>query len=310
MRILRPDLRPSTLAELVEAFLADLEYRSASKHTVRALDADLRKFSAWHKQSGKGEINPAKIRAFIAHMHHGGLARSSQCRILGTLRNLFKYGKRLGIPGLWEVDPMQGVKAPKGPKPLARYLQPAEVERLWDAVDLGTPLGIRDRAIIEVLYAAGLRISELVGLDWPDIDLPERSLRIRGKGGRERVAMIGRPARAALEAWQGTQERVRLGRDGGGQAVFIGNGGKRLTQQGASLILAKIGKKAGIPNLHPHALRHTFATHLLERGMDIRHVQALLGHESIRTTARYLHLGTARLQEVYRESHPRPKMTP
>jgi integrase/recombinase XerC len=209
------------------------------------------------------------------------------------------------------------VRSPKVPKTLPRHLRPGEIENLLEAPAASVlgdePLPRRDRAILELLYAAGLRVSELVGLDWQDVDLQARVVRVMGKGGKERMVPFGRPAEEALRHWLEVWEGIRAARrerreDGQPEPVFLNHLGGRLSDRSVRNILDRWVDAAAVARgVHPHTLRHTFATHLLENGADLRTIQELLGHSSLSTTQKYTHVDIERLLSVYRGSHPRAR---
>jgi integrase/recombinase XerC len=236
------------------------------------------------------------------------LEKSSQGRALSAIRSLFRFACR---EGMLAANPAQGVRTPKMQKTLPRHLRPGEIENLLEAPDASEPLGRRDRAILELLYATGLRVSELVGLDWGAIDLANRVLRVMGKGSKERMVPFGRPAVAALREWLEVWEEVRgPGQEPESEPVFLNRFGGRLTDRSVRRILDRHVAAAAIAaGVHPHTLRHTFATHLLENGADLRAIQELLGHSSISTTQKYTHLEVETLLSVYRGAHPRARGT-
>ncbi|HEV2843533.1 MAG TPA: tyrosine recombinase XerC, partial [Thermoanaerobaculia bacterium] len=253
-----------------------------------------------------GDVDPLAVRSFLAAITRKGLAKKSQGRTLSAVRSLFRFACREGI---LEANPAQGVKTPKAPKTLPRHLRPGEVESLIEAPSGDAPLERRDRALLEVLYAAGLRVSELVGLDWKDIDLSARVLRVMGKGSKERMVPFGRPAAEALRAWLEVWETARGAKDDGdGEPVFLNRFGGRLTDRSVRRVIDRWVDAASVARgVHPHTLRHTFATHLLENGADLRAIQELLGHSSLSTTQKYTHLEVERLLSVYRDAHPRAR---
>ncbi len=303
---------------LIHDFLRHLDLeRNFSPHTLRAYSGDLERFSSFlaeYQNLAPAALTPetvdrAAVRAFLAAMTRDGLARSSQGRALSAVKSLFRYACREGrLP----ANPAAGVKTPKQDKTLPRHLRPGEIERLVEAPEGEKPLDRRDRAILELLYATGLRVGELVSLDWPDIDLKARVLRVLGKGGKERMVPFGGPAAAALDAWLKTWEDVfrrpqAAERDD--EPVFLSQRGRRLSDRSVRRIIDRYAAAAGVPaGVHPHTLRHTFATHLLEEGADLRTIQELLGHSSLATTQRYTHVELERLLRIYRESHPRAKV--
>ncbi len=304
------------LQALVRRYLAHLEgERNLSPHTLRAYQNDLDRFVAFLARDflarpaeslAPADVDRLAVRSFVAALAKDGLARSSQGRALSAARGLLRYAVREG-----EIDanPARGVKTPKAPKTLPRHLRPGETETLLEAPDTSEPLGRRDRAILELLYATGLRVGELVSLDWPEVDLSGQVLRVLGKGGKERMVPFGRAAAAALSAWLADWEEVRgeavIEED---EPVFLNHRGGRLTERSVRRRLDRHVESAAVAaGVHPHTLRHTFATHLLEAGADLRSIQELLGHSSLSTTQRYTHLDIDRLLHVYRESHPKAK---
>lgn len=247
------------------------------------------------------------VRSFLAHLARQGVGRRSQARALSAVRGLFRFACREGV---LDTNPATAVRTPKQPRPLPRHLRPGEVETLLEAASGEEPLARRDRALLEMLYATGLRVGELVSLDWPDVDLSGRVLRVMGKGGKERMVPFGRPATKALRAWGADWEEIRGHRDStpGEDPIFLNHRGGRLTARSVRRILDRYVDAAAVASgVHPHTLRHTFATHLLEQGADLRAIQELLGHSSLSTTQQYTHLEVERLLNVYREAHPRAR---
>ena len=304
------------MRNLIHRYLEHLEgERNVSPETLRAYERDLLRFHRFVAQDFLGaepapkDVDALAVRSFLAAMTREGLAKRSQGRALAAVRSMFRYACREGILA---ANPAQGVRTPKVPKTLPRHLRPGEVENLMDAPAVAgdKPLAHRDRAILELLYAAGLRVSELVGLDWKDIDLSARVLRVTGKGRKERMVPFGRPAGDALRRWFEEWEAIRA-RQGGREEedpVFLNHLGGRLTDRSIRNILDKWVESAAVAKgVHPHTLRHTFATHLLENGADLRTIQELLGHASLSTTQKYTHLEVDRLLSVYRDSHPRAR---
>lgn len=305
------------MEHLVERYLEHLaEERNLSPHTVRAYGGDLDRFLGFlareflgkeRKEVRPPEVDALAVRSFLAHLARQGVGRRSQARALSAVRGLFRFACREGV---LDTNPAAAVRTPKQPRPLPRHLRPGEVEALVEAASGPEPLALRDRALLELLYATGLRVGELVSLDWTDVDLSGRVLRVLGKGGKERMVPFGRPATEALRAWGAACEEVR--RHGGSQSeedpIFLNYRGGRLSARSVRRILDRYVDAAAVAaGVHPHTLRHTFATHLLERGADLRAIQELLGHSSLSTTQQYTHLEVERLLSVYREAHPRAR---
>jgi integrase/recombinase XerC len=302
---------------LIHQFLEHLQgERQLSPQTLRAYEHDLVTFHEFLARDFLGkepeevrpqDVDPLAVRSFLAALTRRNLGKRSQGRALSAVRSLFRYACREGI---LEANPAQGVRTPKVPKTLPRHLRPGEVESLIEAPEGDGPLVFRDRAILELLYAAGLRVSELVGLDWKDVDLSARVVRVMGKGSKERMVPFGRPAAEALRAWLGAWETVRSPADraDAGEPVFLNTFGKRLTDRSVRRVIDRwVDAAAVAKGVHPHTLRHTFATHLLENGADLRAIQELLGHSSLSTTQKYTHLEVDRLLTVYRDAHPRAR---
>jgi len=300
---------------LIYRFLRHLEAeRNYSPHTLRAYSSDLERFHRFFAidycgvaldAASVAEVDAVAVRSFLASLARSGVGRGTQARSLSAVRTLFAFACR---EGTLEHNPATAVRTPKQDQKLPRHLRPGEIETLLEAVDGKEPLARRNRALLELLYATGLRVGELVSLDWSDLDLAGRVLRVLGKGGKERMAPFGRPAVVALEAWRDHWPEVRAEVADGDEPVFLNHRGRRLTARSVRRILDQAVETACLaPGVHPHTLRHTFATHLLEGGADLRAIQELLGHSSLATTQRYTHLDVDRLLNVYRESHPRAK---
>jgi integrase/recombinase XerC len=328
---------------LIHRYLEHLEgNRNLSPHTVRAYEGDLLRFLDFlagdFLARPAGEVRPTEVdglavRSFLAALHTRGLGRRSQARALAAVRGLLRFACREGILA---ANPAQGVPAPKLPTTLPRHLRPGEVEALLEAPTaaadpspgsepapggaLAAALARRDRAVLELLYAAGLRVGELVGLDWGSIDLSARMVRVLGKGGKERMVPFGRPAAAALRQWLLDWESVRAPQAkaargeqadhaaAGEEPVFLNHRGGRLGDRSVRRIVDRWIEQAALARgVHPHTLRHTFATHLLEGGADLRSIQELLGHASLSTTQKYTHVDVERLLTVYRGAHPRAR---
>ena len=241
-----------------------------------------------------------------------GLGRSAATikRVVVAVRSLYRF---LALEGVTSSDPAADVEVPRVPAGLPKALTEDEVNRLLDAVVGDDPVACRDRAVLEVLYGTGLRIGELVGLSLADVDLEDAQLRAFGKGAKERLVPLGRPAVRALLAWLDPDHRGALAPDrwarrSDAEAVFLNVRGGRLTRQGAWGIVRRYGDRVGLADrLTPHVLRHSCATHMLDHGADIRYVQELLGHASVSTTQIYTRVSTERLWQVYRDAHPRAR---
>ena len=247
-------------------------------------------------------IDRALLRDYLSTLNAEGYVKASIARRVSELR---AFGDFLVRDNVLARNPFRQVNAPRIPKRLPRYLTVSEVEALLAVPDTATPLGLRDRAIIEVLYAAGLRVSELARLDMADVDMTLLTVRVLGKGGKERIGLLGQPAAGALWAYLQAGRPMLLGKRPT-QAVWLNRRGGRLSVRGVALMLSAAGEQAGIRfPISPHVLRHTFATHLLDGGADLRVVQELLGHASLSTTQIYTHVSQSRAREVYIHAHPR-----
>jgi site-specific recombinase XerD len=296
----RPAVDPRTLS-LLERYLKERGAgRNLSAYTLRNYRADLMPFledlagrNVDPLEAGRGDL-----RRYLARLVATGTAPASVTRKVSTIRGFYKY---LRAEGHLETDPFYGVKGPQKPRRLPKFLATDEVARLIGAADGREPAGLRDRALLEVLYAAGLRVSEVVGLDVVDIDLRDRVVRVRGKGNKERIGVFGAPAELALDRY------LREGRpalaSGKETALFLNRFGGRLSARSVQTIVRTCAVKAGIPReAHPHLLRHSFATHLLDGGADLRVVQELLGHESPNTTQVYLSVTESRKRAAMEEA--------
>lgn len=302
------------LAQQIERFLDHLRVeRGLAENTLEAYRRDLARYRAFllRRRVRDGAIAAADdVRGFVAHLsaavHADGrrYQASSVARALSAARAFHRFLVREGLAG---DDPSAGVVRPKLPRSLPRPISVEEAARLLDGPLDPSPAGLRDRAILELLYGSGLRISELVGLDVDDLDMEEGSVRVLGKGGREREVPLGRAARDALARYLAAG-RPALASARSRGALFLNRRGGRLTRQGCARILARRARAAGIEaRVTPHTLRHSFATHLLEGGADVRVVQELLGHASVATTQVYTLVTREHLREVYLTTHPRAR---
>jgi integrase/recombinase XerD len=295
----------------VEDFLIWLAAeRGRSRNTLVAYRRDLTGFCSWIGEQGRSmdDIRPTDLDAYVGVLRSRGLAPSSVKRTLVAVRSLFRFRAQ---EGLSDFDPSAGVETPRVPSGLPKALTEAEVQALLDAVTGEDPVALRDRAVLEVLYGTGARISELCALRLGDVDLDGSMLRLFGKGARERQVPLGRWARVALDRWlsaegRGSMEPERWARRDDAEAVFLNQRGGRLGRQGAWGIVRRYGDQVGLQGrLTPHVLRHCCATHMLDHGADIRAVQELLGHASISTTQVYTMVSNERLFAAYDAAHPR-----
>jgi integrase/recombinase XerC len=317
----------------LEDFLEHLRLNdNASLHTVRAYESDLSQFLTFlavHAGRTRTELAAAdfsrlNIRAFLADLHTRGNSRASTARKLAAIRTFARYLRR---EGFLHADPAALVGTPKREHRLPAHLGEAEMSRLLEMPDTSTPLGRRDRAILELFYASGLRLSELVGLGLEDVNLTGRVIRVLGKGGKQRLVPFNRTAEGALRAWMKDRETVAaeaekepvkegprrsarkppiLRRGSPRLPLFLNYQGGRLSTRGVDRLVRKYVAACSTRfGISPHALRHSFATHLLERGADLRVIQELLGHARLSTTQRYTHVNSAQILEAYRKAHPK-----
>ena len=282
--------------------------RDASPYTVKNYSHEIGEFIAFAREQGVTQLEQIDrnlLRLYLTWLAAEKKARGSIARRLSELRS---FGKFLVRQGVLKANVFDSVSAPSQGKRLPEYLEHDQATALVTAPDTSTPAGLRDRAILEVMYAAGLRVSELVGLNVDNLDLARGQARVWGKGGKERVALFGQPAARALKTYL-RDGRPQLLTGKSSQALFVNQrGGGRLTTRAIGMILEKYAKRADVPGrVHPHLLRHTFATHLLDGGADLRVVQELLGHADLATTQIYTHVTQARARDVYRKAHPRAK---
>ncbi len=307
---------------VIEGFLEYLDgERNFSPHTVRSYSSDLEQFCGFLLDCGEGDdesqadevsqtlshlidnVTPMQVRGYLGMLRNREYSKATIARKLATLRSFYKYLVRIGQ---MEASPVAVVRTPRQDKRLPKYLDIEQIEALMDAPDTDTFLGARDRAILETIYSAGLRISELVGLNMEDFDEFSEAVRIRGKGKKERIAPIGSKAVEAIEYYLAKRtESFGPARRG---ALFVNKHGTRLSQRSIRRKFDRYLREGGIDtHVSPHALRHSFATHMLNAGADLRSVQELLGHSSLSSTQIYTHLTTTRLKEVYDRAHPLTK---
>ena len=315
---------------VLQRFLRSLAARDASPHTQRAYATAVGRYLDWLAARGVDWRSPTRtdLRAYLAALSID-TARSSVAQRLAAIRAFHRFAVREELAA---GDPWGAIATPRLPRRLPRVLEVEQVERLLAAIDeefeevsrqrsgrtparqgVAVALALRDRAIVEVAYAAGLRISELAAAELGSVDLRRAEIRVLGKGRKERIGMLGRPAIRALEAYLEDGRRVLLGEATPSSgvppaAVFLNHHGSPLGVRGLRFKLDRLCRRAGLPvGVSPHTLRHSFATHLLDGGADLRVVQELLGHESLATTQIYTHVSAARLQTAYRDAHPRAR---
>ncbi len=289
---------------LEERFFSYLRVeRGLSANTLAAYRTDLAKLSRFAGTCGKDllSMQPEDLAAFLRTLHKSGLNPKSIARILVTVRGLFKF---LIQDGHLKVDPTSSLETPKSWQSLPHFLAADEVARLLLSPDLSTDLGLRDKAMLEVLYATGLRVTELVSLAATNLNLDLGFLTVFGKGGKERAVPLGTSAVEWTRKYIAVRSRL-LASDKTATALFITESGHALSRQAFWRLIVLYGQRAGIGHITPHLLRHSFATHLLDNGADLRSVQMMLGHSDISTTQIYTHITNERLREIYQKFHPR-----
>ena len=295
---------PESLSAAVTAFLATLrDARQASPHTLRGYAADLAGVvTAFGADAAVTALEARRLREHVSERAGTGLAPASVARLVAAIRS---FGKWLALTGRLGASPAGLLRAPRRGRKLPRWLEPDEIARLLDAPQGGEFAAVRTRAVLETLYSTGMRVGELCSLDEARLDLIGGVVVVRGKGRKERLAPLGGPAIRAIEAWRQLRD-ARFGRSGRDAAVFRGTRGGRLDQREVRRLLADAIAAAGLAGrTTPHTLRHSFATHLLRAGADIRSVQELLGHASLATTQIYTHLSIEDLRAAYIKAHPR-----
>jgi integrase/recombinase XerD len=296
---------PSPLDEALDRYLAHLRVeRGLSPATLESYARDLREYLDWLAAKGLlqlAQVTEPKVLEHLGALQRRGLSRASQARHLAAMRGLHKFASAEGIAPL---DPSEGVGAMRGTRPLPNFLSVDEIDRLLNQPDASTAPGARDRAMLEVLYASGLRVSELVALPLGAIDQGTGVVRVRGKGGKERIVPVGERAQNSLSTYLSGPRQKLLGARRCPD-LFVTPRGAGMTRQGFWKLIGRYARAAGIAQrVYPHSLRHSFATHLLERGADLRAVQAMLGHADIATTQIYTHVDRERLKAVIAK-HPR-----
>ncbi len=297
------------MEKLVSEFLDHLEIeRNYSKHTRSAYAGDLGQFLSFLSEDGGADppdadsVDKSVVRAFLHHLHREGFSRRTIARRFAAVRSFFHYLCREGVVS---SNPCVYLTTPKWDRHLPRFLDKSQVEALLGQPDRGRVLGLRDVVILELLYGAGMRLSELVGLDVGAIEMTEERIRVIGKGDRERIVPLGGPALSALAAYMDVRPMLIKTEREDNAALLLNQHGRRLTGRGVQYILGRYGLRISQQGLTPHMLRHTTATHLLDAGADLLAVKELLGHERLSTTQVYTHVALDRLKKTYEEAHPR-----
>lgn len=301
----------ATYIQALDEFLRYIEdQRQYSPETLRAYRGDLLQFGEFlgdgdlKKADHPRQLDKLAVRGFVARMSRSGLGKSSIARRLSAVRSFLRFVVREGV---LETSPAETVPAPRAPKPLPRTLTVDEVFGLLDGIQTDDIAALRDRAMLELLYASGLRVSELVSLDLADLDLTAQVLRVMGKGNKERMVPFGTKAETAIRKWLKPSQTLR-GRNESAEALFLNLRGTRITDRSVRRILNRRLQDAAIfAHISPHDLRHSFASHMLGSGADLRAIQELLGHASLSTTQRYIHVSTDALMRVYDKAHPRAR---
>ena len=305
------ETRSTMMDPAIRAYLRHLKLdENCSPETIRAYASDLGEFATlMEREIGGGrdadarKVDRLAIRAFLGELHHRQVKRSTVARKLAAVRSFFRYLKRQGKIA---ANPTLGVSTPKQERRLPRQLSVDEMSHLLEMPDDSTALGARDRAILELLYATGVRVSELTSLDFDDLDLSEGMIRVLGKGRKERMVPVGSKAIQALRKYLRRRGELEPKAGSGKDALFLNFRGKRLNVRSVRRLLNQALEAAAIVRkVSPHTLRHSFATHLLDAGADLRSIQELLGHASLSTTQRYTHVSMERLLKTYGKSHPR-----
>jgi len=294
------------MEDYIDQFLTYLEVeRNYSRNTVANYRVDLLDFKKFlirlnDSQPSIGEIDHLAIRGYLGDLQERQLSRSTVLRKLSTLRSFFRY---LARRGYLDTDPTSALATPKVRRKLPEFLELSEVEALLSAPDTKTIVGLRDQAILELLYSTGMRVGELLALNLPDMDRQSALVKVRGKGKKERILPVGRTAMTALDNYLARRYELSSRPS---QAVFLSQRGNRPDAKSIRRRIEKYARDAGIKKkITPHTLRHTFATHMLNAGADLRSVQELLGHASLSTTQIYTHVTADRLKQVYEKAHPR-----
>ena len=291
--------------DMIREYLSFLQVeKGLSKNSVESYRRDLARLKALAESEGRAPeaLGKPEVTQFVMDLSREGLAPKSVSRALSAVRGFYRF---LQLDGHVKADPTADICAPQGGQKLPRFLTQEEMERLLAALDTSTPEGLRDRALVELLYATGLRVSELTGLTTSSVDTDRGVLFCTGKGSKQRRVPVGRSALEWLQRYQAARRVMLAGRES--QRLFVGYLGRPLTRQHVWAMLKRAALRAQIRGVTPHVLRHSFATHLLEHGADTRSVQAMLGHSDLATTQIYTHVTNERIRSVYERHHPRSK---
>ena len=298
-----------------QAFLESLaQGRNFSPRTIVAYRLDLTQFDEFLRRAGGGSatdlarVDLRLLRRFLGELVDAGLSPRSVARKVASLKSFFRFLRRAGVVS---ANPTSLLSRPKVPKRLPRYLDEEAARRLMEQPDRSTPAGARDAAILELFYSTGIRLSELLGLRRPDVDFERRTVSVLGKGRKQRIVPFGSHAGEALALYASMRPRLLPPRGGAPEEFFLSARGKRMQPKGVNVLVNRyIGAVADLEKKSPHVLRHTFATHLLNRGADLQAVRELLGHASLSTTQVYTHVSIERLKRVYAQAHPRGSSEP
>lgn len=292
--------------KLIQKFIEYLEYEKGySKKTIISYEKDLELFNKYLKENNIKEIKNIEynvIRKYLSYLHDNKYESTSVSRKISALRSFFKYNIKEKVI---TNNPMTLISNPKKEKKLPKYLNYEEIEKLLNSIEMNKKEGIQERLIIELLYSTGIRVSELVNIKIKDIKIKENQINILGKGNKERIVLFGEKAKEIIKIYLNAYKDEFIGNISN-QYLLINKKGKQLTTNKIELIVKDVLKKSALKlNISPHTLRHTFATHMLDSGADLKSVQELLGHENLKTTAIYTHISNERLKHIYINSHPR-----
>lgn len=294
------------MEDLLEKYTRYLNVeRNLSRYTIRNYSTDIADFFEFLKLEeivSLVEVNASVVRNYLGQLLDSGIVRASISRKMSALRSFFRY---LNEQGVIDDNPLSRISGPKTEKRLPSFLTSEEIRSLLDACDSSSPHGLRDKAMLELLYASGLRVSEIASLDVGSVDLETRQIRVWGKGSKERIVLMGQPATEELEQYL-TLGRPKLKKESQTEALFLNRYGQRIAERRIQYLIKKYAEKAGLSGrVHPHMIRHSFATHMLDGGADLRVVQELLGHSNLASTQVYTHVTRSQMRSRYLEAHPR-----